>query len=520
MLFFNGLVKAVMGAAGGPAFRPGAVRRFRSKPLLCLGVSYFPLFSPGVPEYNFGLGMRDRLCYSKRNSLQQPVDQPYCGRATVFSEGRVQRMKSFTRNLSDILRDSRDKLRVLVDGIPEPMFTVNRDLKVVSLNMAFAGMLNAHPKDVVGRSCHEVACRFVEPYRFCSDEHCLARTFFESGRTIRRYLEKPGPDGKIRCMEVVVSPVFDLDGELNQAVVQYRDVTPLKQLEEEARNQSRLLEEEVDRRTAELRNAQDELLQEKARLEVLNRELVELEKLKNILIQTIVHDMKGPLGEVMGNLDLIRTEPLSKDQEEYLEMADLACDDLLRMVMNLLDTNRLEEGRLKPHSVELDPAQMLERVVRRFQALSRLKKQAVSVHTAGGVKVVADQGLLERILQNLFINAVEATPEGGRIDLGVEPSETPEWVRCYVRDTGRGIPEAFKPLIFQKFARLSGEAGVKTGTGLGLSFCKMAVEAHGGVIGFESREGGGTRFFFTLPGTFSTGEAGSGSGVPGVSSGP
>ncbi|MBI4775319.1 MAG: PAS domain-containing sensor histidine kinase [Deltaproteobacteria bacterium] len=408
-------------------------------------------------------------------------------------------MTQSDKNLTSILLESRDKLRDLIDSILEPVFTVDRGLRVIAVNKAFASRLNAHPREVIGRRCSESTCLFGNPFGICSEEGCLARSFFETGRPIRKYIEKKDAVGDTYCLEVSVSPVASEYGPPEQAVVVYRDVTPLKRLEEKARLHGDFLEEEVQRRTADLRRTQDELLLEKTRLEEAHNELIRLEKLKKDLIQMVVHDMKGPVGEVIGNLDLAKLEPLSERQLESIEMAESGCEDLLRMIMNLLDLSRMEEGRLQLNPASLDPEEVIGKIVSKFKTLLRLGGLRARIGVQGRDRVKADRVLLERILQNLLTNSINATPAGGEIAIMVSSLREGGIMRFDVRDTGLGIPESYRHLVFQKFAPASDDSDHRNSTGLGLNFCKMAVEAHGGTIWFSSREGEGTTFSFTLP---------------------
>jgi len=408
-------------------------------------------------------------------------------------------MTQSEKNLTSILLESRDKLRDLIDSISEPVFTVDRRLTVIAVNKAFASKLNAHPRDVIGQRCTESTCLFGTPFGICSEEGCLARSFFETGRPVRKYLERKDVLGDTHCLEVSVSPVSSEYGPPEQAVVLYRDVTPLKRLEEKARLHGDFLEEEVERRTADLRKTQDELLIEKARLEEAHNELVRLEKLKKNLIQMVVHDMKGPVGEVIGNLDLVKVEPLSERQLESIEMAESGCEDLLRMIMNLLDLSRMEEGRLQLNPSMLDPEEVIQGIVSKFKTLLRLGGLSAHADVQGGDRIKADRVLLERILQNLLTNSINATPEGGKIIIEVSSQKESGMVRIDVRDNGIGIPESYRNLVFEKFAPASDDSDHPNSTGLGLNFCKMAVEAHGGTIWFSSKEGEGTTFSFTLP---------------------
>ncbi len=112
-------------------------------------------------------------------------------------------------------------------------------------------------------------------------------------------------------------------------------------------------------------------------------------------------------------------------------------------------------------------------------------------------RIIADQGKLQRVMNNLLDNAIKFTPDGGEINIKVECNDTGVVVR--VEDSGPGIPEEYRERIFERFVQVPGQRSRRRGTGLGLTFCQSVIEAHGGHIWVEPRPGGGSIFFFTLP---------------------
>jgi signal transduction histidine kinase len=163
------------------------------------------------------------------------------------------------------------------------------------------------------------------------------------------------------------------------------------------------------------------------------------------------------------------------------------------------------------HRQLVSVAEVLGEAMDMVEALGRDKRIALRTEiaaapgnapTAPGVTVLADRDIVRRVLVNLLGNALKFTPEGGSITVGAEPQQGPgETVCVWVRDTGPGIAPEHQGRIFDKFyqVRPGATAGGVASTGLGLSFCRMAVEAHGGRIGVDSEPGQGSRFWFTLP---------------------
>ncbi len=400
------------------------------------------------------------------------------------------------RELVELLRASRDKLKAVFDTMSDPVFSLTPELTVESVNLALSRMLQRHPRELVGRHYRDVL-RALWP-----DEHihqAVAEGISRADRTRalqRLVLVTPSrPDE--RYWEVSVSPVRDPAGAVALLVVQFKDITEFKRMEDTIVRYSRNLEEMVDERTKELVEARDQLRAEKERLEQAYERLKDLEQLRHDLTAMVVHDLKGPLAEVLGNLDLIAYEPLSETQREYLGLAELGAEDLLRMIMNLLDIDRMEEGRIELRTEPVDFAAAAERVSRKFQTVIGLKELELVIDDQSKQPLLVDQGLFDRVLQNLLTNAIGHTDEGGAITLAAR--EEADEVVIRVTDNGEGIDPQHQGRIFEKFSQAHGGRGPRTSTGLGLAFCKLAVQAHGGRIWFESRLGEGTTFFVALP---------------------
>jgi PAS domain S-box-containing protein len=398
--------------------------------------------------------------------------------------------------LWEIIQTSRNKLKAAFDAIADPVCSVTPELLVESLNLALALLAGQHPRDLVGMPLETLLERasFQPTARRCFLEQMgQARS---TGLPHSRLVETPLEEGRL-FYEVTVTPVPGPGQDLTLLIMQVQDVTDFKRMEQTVRQYSLSLEEKVAERTRDLSLAQGQLQQEKELLAEANEELLRLNALRHDLTNMVVHDMKGPLAEVMGNLDLISYDPMSEMQREALDLANLGAEDLLRMIMNLLDIDRLEEGRLLVRPEPLVFLDLTQELLRKFQTLIRLKGLEVDAQDHGAGPFEADIALLSRVLQNLLTNALAHTAEGGRVLLGAAADR--DGVVLSVQDNGSGIPERFQARIFQKFSQASDGTGPRTSTGLGLTFCKMAVEAHGGRIWFASQEGQGSTFYVWLP---------------------
>ena len=243
-----------------------------------------------------------------------------------------------------------------------------------------------------------------------------------------------------------------------------------------------------------------ELQRQRSKLKENYEQLRSLEGLRDNLVHMIVHDLRSPLTGISGFLDLAlahEKETLTEDGFEYLQTAKRSTKAVIDMVSAVLDVSKIEAGEMKLHLVECDLVRMAADLMSGMQSLKEEREMSLDAPPPP-VTVVADGDLLLRVIQNLLGNALKFTPSDGWIRLGIEPDENR--VRVTVRDNGPGIPAEYRERIFEKFGQVEARAnGQKRSTGLGLTFCKLAVEAHGGSIGVESEIGKGSTFWFMLP---------------------
>lgn len=231
------------------------------------------------------------------------------------------------------------------------------------------------------------------------------------------------------------------------------------------------------------------------------KRLQELETLRDDLTHMIVHDLRTPLTSLMTGLQTI---PLVGDlndiQQEMVDMGIEGGQTLIGMINDLLDIDKMEAGSVTLDYAELAPAELIARAA--LQVANLAKNNALTLVQSVAPDTPAfdgDADKLRRVLVNLLGNAIKFTPEGGAITITARPIEG-DALEFTVSDTGEGIPPDSFERIFEKFGQVeSRKAGRKMSTGLGLTFCKMAVEAHGGRIWVDSTPGAGSVFSFVLP---------------------
>jgi signal transduction histidine kinase len=224
-----------------------------------------------------------------------------------------------------------------------------------------------------------------------------------------------------------------------------------------------------------------------------------VEQTRDDLTHTMVHDLRNPLNNIYGAQELLGDlGPLTEDQEQILDVARDSTQRMLTLVNAILDISRLEGGHMPVEREPLTILNTVAHVVESQRLLANSKDIQLRYQVPADLPhAYADSSLIERVLQNLIGNALKFTPLGGDVfvSAGIENNNENE-IFVRVQDTGPGIPASVKDRLFQKFT--TGKQ-IGSGSGLGLAFCKMVVEAHDGRIWAKSWPDEGATFTFTLP---------------------
>jgi PAS domain S-box-containing protein len=226
----------------------------------------------------------------------------------------------------------------------------------------------------------------------------------------------------------------------------------------------------------------------------------EVERLKQEFISMVSHELRSPLNSVLGFLEMLPEGiygDLNSQGKDKVNVAERNVNRLIRLINDLLEIDRTESGRLSMEIADVPIKPIIERSVDAVKTLADKENITITISDVNTI-VTADGDRLVQVIVNLLSNAIKFSPQGGKITVDVLTQE--DWLEVRVIDEGRGIPEQYKALIFEKFQQVtSSDWRQKGGTGLGLAISKAIIDQLNGSIGVESEEGKGSTFWFRLP---------------------
>jgi signal transduction histidine kinase len=218
----------------------------------------------------------------------------------------------------------------------------------------------------------------------------------------------------------------------------------------------------------------------------------------------IVHDLNNPLSGIIGYLSFIPDEllpSLSTSQKDAFAIMQINAWEMRNMISDLLDIDKMEEGKFKLQYDDVDIDALFKQIGDSMKILGKDENKVLSFDTSPGLTVWADRTILKRIVSNLIGNAIKFASPNSTIFVSGRHDDDSGGLLVSVKDMGKGIAKEYLSRVFEKFVQVeSAQEQGRIGKGLGLTFCKMAVEAHKGKIWVESQLGEGSTFYFVLPG--------------------
>lgn len=226
---------------------------------------------------------------------------------------------------------------------------------------------------------------------------------------------------------------------------------------------------------------------------------------RELMTETLVHDLRSPIGTVLSALEVIATTldrediPPKDTLRRAVEIAQQGANRLLKLTDRVLEITRMEESGVQLEKRAINVSEWLLAIFQEYQPRCAAEQLAFHLHLEPNLPVlVGDEEKLTRVLHNLLDNALNFTPRGGEIRLRALAPQADQLL-VQVDDSGPGIPPADREKIFERFYQVPGSKAKQRGSGLGLTFCKLVVQAHGGDIWAESSPAGGCRMVIQLP---------------------
>jgi two-component system OmpR family sensor kinase len=291
--------------------------------------------------------------------------------------------------------------------------------------------------------------------------------------------------------------IGDLARDFNQMTLQLKEsrFDLEKKVEERTHQLEANIAELNQARTSTLRML-EELQSAKRELEMVNRELKEMDKTRTKFLGIASHELKTPLTAIKANIDFILSEKEGKIPENlksYLLTIQRNTNRIQMRMDQMLDLSRIKSDRLLFNREQVPLSEVMGGYINEVKPVD--KDLSIQVDIPPDLLLYADRNALHDIFINLLSNAFKFTGDGGQVSIAASPEE--QSILLKIRDTGMGIPEDKLQLIFDEFYQVEG--GKHGGTGLGLAIAKRLVEEHGGHIWVESKLGKGSTFYFTFP---------------------
>jgi PAS domain S-box-containing protein len=350
-------------------------------------------------------------------------------------------------------REQATRLTAILDNVVDAIITINESGSIESWSKSADRLFGYKAEEVLRRN---VSMLMDEPHRGAHDGYL--RRYVQTGERhiigTRREVEALTKDGRHLPVELAISEMHLDSRRLFVGIV--RDITARR----------------------------------------------EIERLKAGFVSTVSHELRTPLTSIAGSLGLLAggvAGALPSKAVRLVDIAKLNCDRLVRLINDILDLEKAESGKLD-FRFEM---QSIRPIVSHAVEINRAYAQSFGVAieflpSDEDVSTLVDRDRLLQVLTNLISNAAKFSPHGGVVTVSIHRES--DALRVCVTDRGPGIDEEFQRRIFQKFAQAdSSDSRIKGGTGLGLSIAKTIIERLGGHIGFETKRGEGTTFYFTLP---------------------
>lgn len=406
--------------------------------------------------------------------------------------------------------ESHDFQRIF-ETCPGLYLVLHPDFTIAAVSDAYLRATMTRRNGIIGRGIFDV---FPDnPDEIHADGVSNLRASLERALRERRPDTMPIQRYDIRCEDgrfeerfwsPLNAPVLDQHGQVQFIIHRVEDVTAYVRLQNTERTRQAQVDDlrsQTIRMEAEIFTHSQDLALVNGDLRLAHAALARAQAEKDLLTGMIIHDLRNPLAACLGHVEMAmgkvsRTDPAVT---RHLDGAWKAGMHLQAMIDGIVDIIRMEDGKMPIVLADADIRQIIDAKVAQYQGAAA-KSGLVITHDAADPALhhITDEALLGRVIDNLLTNAIKHTPPGGSVT--IRSSRAPSSIAIRIIDTGEGIAPGGIERLFQKYGRVDGQAmGRDNDTGLGLVFCRMAIELLRGSIVADSAVGHGSTFTITLP---------------------
>ncbi|NUP09666.1 MAG: response regulator [Polyangiaceae bacterium] len=411
--------------------------------------------------------------------------------------------------------------RAIFEASPGLYLVLTPDLTIIAVSDAYARATLTQREEIVGRSLFDVfpdnpddpATEGVRNLRASLER--VIRSRKPDTMPIQKYdVRRPSEEGggfEARYWSPVNSPVLDPSGEVSCIIHRVEDVTEfvrVKQKSSEEHEANVALHMEAARMEAEVyvgsqqvADASRQLKESNAELGRLYARLSELDQLKSQFFANISHELRTPLALILGYGERLARSPRLDDRERH-DVGTIVQNGrmLLRHVNDLLDTSKLEAGKMRPEYADVNVSDAVRLIAGYFESIGFDRKMRFVVDVPDTVRAEVDSEKFQRIVTNLLSNAFKFTPDGGVIRCSLRVDDEAKNLVLEVADSGPGIAPEHRDAVFERFRQLADPSTRSFGgTGLGLAIVRDFVQLHGGDVSVDRATEGGASFTVKLP---------------------
>ncbi len=399
-----------------------------------------------------------------------------------FKDDKFIETRGMFRNITERkeAEDSLRKLSTAIEQSPASVVITNLNGDIEYVNPKFTQLTGYTLEEAKGKN-PRILKSGEQPEEFYKE---LWDTI-TSGKEWSGEFHNKKKNGELYWEYASISPIVDNEGKITNFVAVKEDITKQKKSEDESKKLNENLTHQI---------AFANEMAEQAR---------KANESKSEFLANMSHEIRTPMNGVIGMADVLLSTELTQEQREYTEIVKTSADSLLMLINDILDYSKLESGKLDIEVIDFDLRMTLKQTITILLNVAQKKGLELTnfIHSDVPSLLSGDPGRLRQILTNLIGNAIKFTSSGG-ITVGSEvekEDDTYVTVKFSVKDTGVGIPEERRKVIFEKFTQADSSTTRKYGgTGLGLTISKNLSEMMGGEIGVESGEGRGSTFWFTV----------------------